>query len=507
MKLTDKEWRYLLILILLVILSRAFLLETHLHSYDSGNYYLAVQDYSIENTRPHLPGYFLYVKSAGVINALLGDIHISLLTLSVIFSMFSAFTGYLFFRKFFIPEVSFYSALALITNPVVWYYGIVTENYTVDLFFSSLIFLSGTSKRFYGMLPGAAAIYIGFRQPSAMLIFPLYAAMVIYQIGKLKISPKNLIIPHIGGLIILLSWLIPMLNNVGGVSNYLTLFDTQSPVYRSGVLQNIFVFSGYNVYSLLPLLIALPFMFNGKFLETVKKFYKLRKEQFYLLLLWFIPAMLFFIFSHYEKGYVLIIIPVIVFILGLLREDYTTLKKIIQIVIGIQIFIFLFLPYYAPEPDIYFNKEHKDYSIAELWTVRVLSSYEPTLNAVQISGKEIESILYLTGKYSFGDIFVDPSVSFYIRQLQVNMPFKYFYTMDLNTPEDYYLYHQEQIVNLFRLELYNLPDVLISRKSDFTDVIGIYVKEIEQKDGFVISRIKPGKRKQVYDLYKKFYLR
>ncbi|MCL5991197.1 MAG: DUF2723 domain-containing protein [Bacteroidetes bacterium] len=133
-------------------------------SYDSGNYCLASISYSIENDRPHLPGYFLYVQLVKNIYQITHNFYYSLLFLSILFSSISSVFVYLILKNYFKIIQSYLLTLIILFNPLVWFYGSSTEIYAFDLFFSSLVFYTGIQRNGIYFLPILIALGTGVSQ-------------------------------------------------------------------------------------------------------------------------------------------------------------------------------------------------------------------------------------------------------------------------------------------------------------------------------------------------------
>ena len=90
----NKEIRYFypVLIIIVVFFTRfAFFLDYNVFlSDDDAGFALAAQDYNIEESRPHLPGYYVLVKTIAFVNIVTKDSFISMKLLVLAFSSLSA---------------------------------------------------------------------------------------------------------------------------------------------------------------------------------------------------------------------------------------------------------------------------------------------------------------------------------------------------------------------------------------------------------------------------------
>ena len=93
------DYAPLILILLLVLLTRILIFEQLISGYDPGNYWLALDDYSIKKERPHPPGYPVYVGMLHGLVALTGDRHAAMLTLHVLFSLAAVVALYLLAKE------------------------------------------------------------------------------------------------------------------------------------------------------------------------------------------------------------------------------------------------------------------------------------------------------------------------------------------------------------------------------------------------------------------------
>jgi hypothetical protein len=162
---------------------------------------------------------------------------------------------------------------------------------------------------------------------------------------------------------------------------------------------------------------------------------------------WTWPSLIFFIFVHYSKGYILInIVPV--FILSILLLKDTRLRKLISVaaIIG-QVLYFCFIPYRNPNPQIYFSPVHRQLSPLQVWFERTTSEYfmgKEHIVALQdchdFIAEIAENIVMLVGNKQY--LYFDPTVIVSPRAMQAHYP-KLKITKYLSSSLDHYGYHHQ----------------------------------------------------------------
>ncbi|HYF03567.1 MAG TPA: hypothetical protein VEC36_09355, partial [Patescibacteria group bacterium] len=113
-------------------------------TFDSGNFALAVRDYSVQHDRPHLPGYILYVVFLKVLSSITASPGIAA---SILFSSLSSSVFFWLFKKWFSSGCALIITLFILVNPMAWFSGATAEIYSFELLFSGLLVLAGTSHR------------------------------------------------------------------------------------------------------------------------------------------------------------------------------------------------------------------------------------------------------------------------------------------------------------------------------------------------------------------------
>ncbi len=404
--ITRKDILFILFLFTITVLSRFFL------SADSGNYFgidpsyfaLGAMDYSIVNDRPHLPGYYLHIQSIKLLSSITGDHSVSMIWLSILYSSLAVILVYMIFRKWFNSLYSLLYSLLLITNPLVWFYGCVPEIYAFDLFFGSAIVLCGLSGRMIYLTPAIVALGTGIRQSSGVLILPIYAFLwAIYYLQN-KPDIRHIIIVHIVGAALIFAWFFPMANSAGGIKGYIALYGTHNPMQGKAALLGIrqFIINQISIVSLC-YTVLLPFAFPITKIYFLRNKYSKNKSDIAsninidrsllkICFWWVVPIYIFFIFYHYNKGYMLIILPGILLLLAYLINRTNISVKYIITVIAAQIAIFIFFPYSKTSDEVLFSPEQRSISKFDVWLERFQGPYSMSYGSIRGSN---ESLSYL----------------------------------------------------------------------------------------------------------------
>jgi hypothetical protein len=448
LKTMKKPWFIAILLIILTAFSRIAVADFDYGnlSFDSGSFALAVKDFSIQDGRPHLPGYILYVgflkilapytKSPGVLAA-------------IIFSSLSAPILFFLFKKYLLKTDALLLTLFVIFNPMAWFSGATAEIYSFDLLFSSALVLAGISGRWIYVTPLIMAIGGGFRQSSPVLLFPLYVYLW-WQFSKTPdLSFKKFFLYHITGIIIVLMWLIPMVNSTGGFKNYITLFKTHSPLPPTSFFQNIAQFAGFGVFLFAPFVITISVLLFKSFLKNDEE--SAIENSFKTICFWWVvPPLLFFIFGHYNSSYFLICIGGTA---GLLHSFFKNkLQSRVSFSVGIifSVIIFFAVPYKIPSIETSFAPQNRKISQAEVFKSRVFSAYHLGYQHIKAYSKMVESLEPVLLKKAtqedspfpdFGPpFFLDPTVPIVARALQPKFPRNVITTLNLHKHDSLIMY-------------------------------------------------------------------
>ena len=427
-KIFNSNLLNIFLLLIFVLLSRFLVLDGKYHGYgwDPGNFALAAEDYSLENARPHLPGYYLHIQIIKVFSAIFKNHFTSMIFLSVLYTCLSILFLYPMIRKWYNQLDTMLISLVILFNPFSWFYGLTSEIYAFDLFFSVIIVYFCLSPKLIFYSPIILTLGTGVRPTSGVLIAPLYIYLWYYHIKNNKISITKTIIFQSFGILGFFVWFIPMIHSAGGLYSYIRLYKTVNPASGITLPHNIFELLSYIMY-ILPtifLFILGIYLSRADNYEGVNFSTKYSGSYFKVLYYWLIPSILCFLLFRYSKGYILLImVALILFLTSLIRKSQVRQYTLISVII-IQMSIFLFLPYRTPHVQIYFKRYDRDLSLGKVWFDRTFSGFNLTkskISALHECFFIIDSTIH-TIEYKNSYILIDPTSIVSIRALQAQYP-------------------------------------------------------------------------------------
>ncbi|MFA7325182.1 MAG: hypothetical protein WC121_00820 [Candidatus Kapaibacterium sp.] len=502
----ENQYFYPILLIFIVFITRfAFFLDYNVFlSDDDAGFALAAQDYNIEESRPHLPGYFVLVKTIAFVNIVTKDSFISMKVLVLAFSSLSALIIFKLFLFHFNEEKSFWLVILLFSNPLIWFYQCTPESYVYDLFFSSLIALLYYKRSTYFYFLPLISVMGGIRMSSAFFLIPLYFYITYVYAKEGKLSTKVLAIANLFGLIVTAFWLLPLLNSVGGFAAYLKLFDTHSPMPPIGPVKNMAGFVAYAITFLLPIFGL--FIYLG----IKRKFAKIKlNESIVFNLFWIVPALLFFVFGHYSKGYVYLNYASIILIFGIIYFLNVKGFRLLYIIIVIQTAFFLFYPYDSIDPNTNFRRDARSTSLVEVYWDRLNSGYLHSRSRLnhynEVNTSFVECVNYLKYHISSPVIFDGKSSEMTINTESYKYPGLTFVTQKNFDREDEYieqlglsLKYKYGLADLYRKSYILCDNRMLNYYNDLTDIIF-------QNKKHAIVKVKAGKEEEFKDYYKNLY--
>jgi hypothetical protein len=453
-------------------------------SYDSGSFTLAVQDYNITEWRPHLPGYYLYVQTLRLFLLFTGDIHSAMKWLIILFSSLAIGLLYWVLRRWFDDSLSLLLVGITLTNPLVWFYGSITEIYAFDLFYSiALVGLCYSNRGIY-ISPLFLGFFSGFRPSSAVLLFPLYIFLWYRHIKSSRPSVEKIATAHLIGALGFLLWFVPMVSTAGGLKEYISLYRTHNPVQDITLLQNWYRMSSFTVFMLIPFIIPVIFWIIEK-----SKLAKLKSSQISnirmpmdfvrMSLWWLLPPSLFFILFHYSKGYYLLnaipIFGLIIFLVRRSRFKYWLLGSSIVL----QILVFIAAPYSLPNVQTCISRQNRQFNLAEVWWARTKSVFlmaSSQIRALDEIADEFEiASSQFEGKGRF--IFLDPTFPISPRAMQAKYPQLKFTAFSYSQEDRYQLYTGLITRNETGLKTMIGKAIIASR----TDFVNQYLQDVSLK--------------------------
>src|ERR1035438_8186786 len=100
--------------------------------WDSAQFALAVGEYNIRISQPHVPGFYLYVLLGRLMNLFVGEPHAALVWLSVLAGAWLVSMGYLLATSMFGRSCGWGTGLILLTSPLSWFHSEIALTTIVD---------------------------------------------------------------------------------------------------------------------------------------------------------------------------------------------------------------------------------------------------------------------------------------------------------------------------------------------------------------------------------------
>ncbi|MEW6193769.1 MAG: hypothetical protein AB1521_01265 [Bacteroidota bacterium] len=479
--MSKRIFLYVFALLVLTVGSRIIFTEKIFYDADTIGVALATESFSLEDTRPHLPGYYLHVKAIKLIDYLVGDIHSTMMFVTIFYFCAGAILSFLIFSKYMELKNAFLVMLLIIFNPLVWYQTVTPEVYAFDFFFASLAFLIGNRGKLIYFLPLLFAIATGFRQTSGVLLLPLY----IYYWYKFYKSDlwqlEYFIVSHFTAIVVFLLWFIPFTNSTGGVLEYFDLYKTNSPLPRISLLQHLFQFSSYLFYVLLPFVILLiVFLINHHRVKSVLS--RIKNDcPLIQLMLWFIPPFLVFTFFTYHKGYFLLIITPLYFVAGILLNKKEISLPITMAILILEILFFIFYPTHDVSLESLYSPSKRNVNIAGVWVDRTFNSYLMAHSRIEKQEQTLADLFEAVNKNPGGTtnkyFFIDPTLNLYARALQIEYTGRKFVTMD-QFKKNYFVFYNGIDIEV-KQGFYDVikESILITRKDFYDKELSNYLKK------------------------------
>lgn len=498
---------YLIYSLIFVItfLSRYLFSENNFFDGDTVGVALGSISYSLQSTRPHLPGYYLHVKLISLLYPLFKNLHHAMIFISAFYSSIGALLCFVLLKKWFLIKTSLIITALIIFNPLVWFQGTTPEVYSFDLVLSSLIVLLALDSRAIHLTPILLGLGTGIRQTSGLLLLPLYIYLWYKKFKTGEVSWSKILLLHIVGLMIFLIWFIPMVNLAGGLSEYINLYKINSPLPNISLAQNIFQFSSYCFFVFTPVILIL------LFLKPKKKFLSgltdSDKNVIFILLLWLVPSLITFIFFTYHKGYFLIsIIPLFSFI-GLLLEKGMLKYYGVLFVFIIEILFFTLMPYKELTVQSMIKPDLRTQNLFETWADRTFSSYLMTYSRIKYQDDLIEELSVIVEKNKSKIIFLDPTIYLSARGMQLKYPGITFITMDYYKPNSYFEYSGLNITSREGIDNVLVNSLLITRRDCYNNYLNAIVKNVNEDANYISILIDEKCKNAIMSKYQYLFIR
>jgi hypothetical protein len=420
------------LLLLFVVASRLLCSEHYLLGYDPGNYWLAVDHYSIEAERPHPPGYPAYIGMVRAMESLTGDRHQAMLLLQILFSVGAVAGIYHLSKRWIGPGGGLVAALLLASNPTFWLYGSTSENYSFDALFGLAVIYALVAVRKRGWI--LAGFVVGFgagvRPASIVLMLPVIIYLLGSRYRRDDLSAADFGFLCTGVLVGLACWLPAVVAAEGGAARW---WHAATGVSASS--------AGTFIGNITGLVISFCWMLNASLVYLALRTARLVREwragggrdgetgsrrrpgvpsPARTLAAWVVPQLLFFALVIYSKGYGLLLLPAlcigIAWLIGGERSQFGR-WFITAILVAANCAIFLLAPYEEPPP--YTMLAPRVRTVAErAGSVfgRALSVYLPSLSRIRAGDRQMaEGLAMITGATSHGMdttlIILDPAAA------------------------------------------------------------------------------------------------
>ena len=301
-----------------------------LYDWDAANYALALQNFNINLSQPQAPGYIFFVAFGKAINSVFHDPNTSFIFISIFFSILTVILIYYLGKQMFNREIAVVASIFLIFNPFFWFYGEITSIYMSEALFASLVaytsyqLLRGDSKFIY-ISSLALGLSGGFRQDLVVFMFPLWVFCFCFS----KFNYKQMIKSFVVLIVSVGTWLIPTILISGGYSAYfvathnqlIPMFQIYSVLYGASVNAQLMMDNMLLTWTILEISVLSLFLILFYIVLNFRKFNfsRLKNHKSVFLILWILPAFLFYLVLFVAKpGYNLIYLPVFAVLSGYL---------------------------------------------------------------------------------------------------------------------------------------------------------------------------------------------
>ena len=322
--------KLILLIVIVSLIIRICLRSNYLDDWDSIQFALALDNYSLAANQPHLPGYPVYVFLGRLSHLVIPSATDSFVYLSILFGTISIIAIYLLSKKFFGENVGVMSALMFSFTPAHLEFSDVAMSDIVSLFFIIitvyLLYNSTASKKYLYLASISLGITVGIRQTDILLI-PLY---LIFLIATRRNDLKTCILSIILLSISVCAWLIPIII-ITGLHTFIELQRSQGAYAVSTSTLNLlggfsfinliktvwqFIFlliSGWSISFLVFSIVTLTYVIYNK----QKKLKSYKDMRILILVYWFLAYFIFSIFFYplYTVRYLLpLFVPLVIII-------------------------------------------------------------------------------------------------------------------------------------------------------------------------------------------------
>jgi hypothetical protein len=314
-------------LALLTLLTRLPFRAATLFEFDSVNFAVALDRYSLEQATPHMPGYIGHILLGRIFRMFTDDPNTAFVSLSIVFSILSVLLIWRAGAQLRGERVGLIAALLWVFTPLFWFYGEVATAYIHEAFFSTLIIylslklLREPRSEWILIAMGVALALAGsMRQNMMLFFFPL----IVYVAWKTKQPWVRIGAATAASVAVTFVWFKVLIAKAGGLDTYLyfagaeRVYKDQSILFGNSLHEHLAVVSKMVFYLIVA---SLPIIAVALYYFIAKKEYRLREglrqalrsPQIAVLLIAALPALLFYAAVYFMKaGYLLSVLAPIV---------------------------------------------------------------------------------------------------------------------------------------------------------------------------------------------------
>jgi hypothetical protein len=302
------------------------------YEWDSVNYALALDHFSIPDGQPHAPGYLFYVLAGKLLHLFIQNPITALNVLNLVLGVVALTACYRCAKLLSSRRAGIMAAFLFTASPLAWFYGEVAEIYSADAAVSALLgylfFRYTRDRREISLFRATLALGLsgGFRASTQFFFVPAW----LFLLTRVGDHRKKTVIGMHGLLFCLASalWMAPTFSNAGGLFAYLEVsrqtlgpfLSANSLFYGAPPAAHLKMILKLIAWSAIYLGPAL-FISSLVMLKTRPELFKHRDVQ--LVWFWFLPAFLFFALIYIAKpGYLLFALPPVIIAAAVLLDAF-----------------------------------------------------------------------------------------------------------------------------------------------------------------------------------------
>lgn len=349
-----------IILFSIAIISRIPFVEKMMSHTDASSLVLGLIRYDLLQETPPAPGYPVYFAIGYIINHFLQDPYLALISVSVIFSGFCVIAIYFAGKSLGGRGVGLIASSIFLSIPTFYFFGITVYPYIVVITFLTLLvwcvheIVFNKHQRFVS-LGIIYALLLGVRPQELMTTLPLFI------FGFYFLNINNKIKSLFVFFVIMLAWILPFLQTIGGLNFYLNVSVKTASVAlpfpsltyfiskKFELMSNFYLTAGFGTIILIIYIISLLFKYhkiNYNFL-----FHNYIKQIIFFLV-WLGPVTFFNLFIRTEHaGYQALYLIFIIFAISYSILMLFKTKILITLVTGLIIVSNLYLFFHNRDPE------------------------------------------------------------------------------------------------------------------------------------------------------------